>query len=99
MRGYPKYVATKQDFLNLLAMPEYKAQALEELKNIVSLDDSTAMRATIQIDLNDPRKGWNMVKIENPLPLWRLKGFASRQEVVDIIPANGSASYGKQENY
>lgn len=91
MRGYPKYVATKQDYLNLLAMSEHKAQAIEEMKKIVSYNDSVVTRATTPIDPNDPNKGWNTEKIENPRPLFKQKGFASRQEATDIIIANGGA--------
>lgn len=89
MRGHPKHVATKQDHINLLAMPKHRAQALEEMKKIVALNDSTVIRATTPIDPSDPSKGWNMEAIENPLPLWKQKGFASRQEVADIIITNG----------
>lgn len=88
MRGYPKHVATKRDYLNLLAMPEHKAQAIEEMKKIVSHNDSVVTRATTPIDPNDPNKGWNTEVIDNPMPLWKQKDFASRQEVADIIVAN-----------
>lgn len=89
MHGYPKHVATKQDYLNLLAMPEHRAKALEELKTIVALNDSTTIKATTPVDPNDPTKGYNTEEVENPLPLWKQKGFASRQEAADIIIANG----------
>lgn len=89
MRGYPKCVATKQDYANLLAMPEHKARASEELKNIVSLNDSMVRKATTPIDPNDHSKGYNTKEIENPMPSWKQKGFASRQEVADIVIANG----------
>lgn len=87
MRGYPKRVATKQDFLNLLDSP-YKNRALAELQSIVDLDDDTATRATGLIDENDPEKGYKTEAIPNPLPAWKRYGFGSRQEIADLIAAN-----------
>lgn len=89
MKGYPKRIATKQDFLNLLRMKELKAQAIEDLKKIYNLDDGKAVRATTLIDPADPEKGYNTEIIDNPMPLWKQKGFASRQEVADLITRNG----------
>ena len=89
MRGYPKNVATKQDFLNLLSTEELKAQVIEDLKKIYNLDDSKATRATTLIDPDDPEKGYNTEIIDNPMPLWKQKGFASRQDVADLITENG----------
>lgn len=89
MKGYPKHIATKQDFLNLLAMPEYKTQALTDLKRIVLLNNITVRKATTPIDPNDHTKGYNTEEVENPLPLWKQKGFTNRQEAADIIIANG----------
>jgi hypothetical protein len=90
MRGYPKNVATKQDYLNLLAMPEYKVQAIEEMKKIAALNDSTVIKATMPIDPKDPDKGWNTAVVENPMPPWKQKGFASRQEVAEVILTEGT---------
>ena len=39
---YPKRVATVQDYINLLAMPEHRARALEELRAIRDLADDAA---------------------------------------------------------
>jgi hypothetical protein len=89
MRGYPKHIATKQDFENLLAMPEHKDQALADLKAICLLGDDKAMRATKLIDPENPEKGSETEEIDNPLPVWKQKGFTSRADVADLITANG----------
>ena len=89
MKGYPKTITTKQDFLNLLSTKEFKAQAIEDLKKIYNLDDSKAVRATTLIDPDDPEKGYNTEIIDNPMPMWKQKGFASRQDVADLITENG----------
>lgn len=91
MRGYPKHVATKQDHMNLLAMPEYKERTLKDLKELYNTNDDTATRATTLVDPSDESKGQNVVQIKNPNPLWKQKGFASRQEVADIVLVNGGA--------
>ena len=85
MKGYPKFVAMKQDFINLLNMPEYKEQALKDLQAIYDLHDDKAQRATTLIDENNPELGYNTEEIDNPNPVWKQKGFDSRQAVVDLI--------------
>ncbi|MBC8402500.1 MAG: hypothetical protein H8E14_13505 [Candidatus Marinimicrobia bacterium] len=87
MQGYPKRVATKQDFINLLEMPEHKSQALADLQAIVDVDDDQVLVATTLIDENDPVQGWNTELQDNPNPVWKQKGFAKRQEIVDLIAA------------
>ena len=89
MKGYPKTIATKQDFLNLLGEKEFRAQAISDLKAIYNLNDSKAIRATTLIDPDDPEKGYNTEIIDNPMPMWKQKGFASRQDVADLITENG----------
>ena len=85
MKGYPKFVAVKQDFVNLLDMPEFKEQALADLQAIYDLQDDKATRATTLIDESDPEKGYNTEEIDNPNPVWKQKGFASRAEVLELI--------------
>jgi threonyl-tRNA synthetase len=81
MKGYPKHVAIKQDFLNLLEIPEFKDQALADLAEIRDLTDDTATRTlVIQEDGTAVTE-----EIENPMPLWKIKGFSSRQEITDLI--------------
>ena len=45
MQEYPETVATVQDFKNLLAMAEYRKQALADLQKIFDLTDDE-----IQVD-------------------------------------------------
>ena len=82
MKGYPKYINCKQDFINLLDEPEYKALALEDLKAIRDLDDDKALRT---ISINEETGEATTEEIDNPMPLWKVKGFTSRQEVADLI--------------
>jgi len=87
MRGFPKHIATVQDFRNLLSDDGFKEQALSVLNDIYNLDDSKATRATTLIDPEDPESDWNTEVIDNPMPLWKQKGFSSRQAVADLIAA------------
>jgi len=83
MKGYPKHIATKQDFLNLLADPDFKTHAIADLKSIRDLDDDKAMRT-----LGIAEDGTAVTEeIDNPSPLWKIKGFASREEVAALIAA------------
>jgi hypothetical protein len=82
MKGYPKHIATKQDFINLLAVPEYAAQALADLRIIRDMDDDKALRA---ISINEETGEATTEEIDNPMPLWKAKGFDSRQEVAALI--------------
>lgn len=81
MKGYPKHIATKQDFVNLLLISEYKGQAITNLKAIHDLDDDKASR-TVSISEDGTAV---MEEIDNPMPLWKVKGFTSRQDVADLI--------------
>lgn len=89
MRGYPKTIKTKQDFLNLLNMKEFKDQASIDLKAIHDLQDSKTTRATTFIDSAAPEKGYHTELINNPMPLWKQRGFASKQEISDLITQGG----------
>lgn len=42
MKGYPKYVSTKQDYINLLGMTEYRQRALEDLLVIIDYADQNS---------------------------------------------------------
>jgi len=85
MKGFPRHIATVQDFRNLLADDGFKAQAVDVLNRIYNLDDSEATRATTLIDPEDPESDWNTEVIDNPMPAWKQKGFESRQAVADLI--------------
>jgi len=84
MRGYPKTMQTKQDFLNLLDIPEFKDQALADLKIIFEIPDQKVKRV---ISGSEETKDLVSEEIDNPFPLWKHKGFESRKEVGDLIVA------------
>jgi len=84
MNGYPKYINCKQDYINLLAMPEHKDRAIADLKVIRDMDDAKALRV---VSLNEETGEATTEEIDNPMPLWRVKGFASREEVAELIAA------------
>ena len=85
MKGFPKHIATAQDLRNLLSDDELKEQALSVLNGIYNLDDSKATRATTLIDPENSDGGWNLQEIDNPLPVWKQKGFGSREEAAGLI--------------
>ena len=89
MRGFPKHINCVQDFNNLLADKDLKRRALVELQKIYTKDDLKALRATTLIDPEDPKSDWNTEEIDNPMPLWKQKGFASRKAVATLITKNG----------
>jgi len=89
MRGYPKYIGTKQDYLNLLAIKEHKTQALSDLQKLYAADDTLILTTTTQIDPKDVDSDWNQEMLPNPSPLWQQKGFAGREELAKIITENG----------
>lgn len=84
MTGYPKYINCKQDYINLLATPEYAAQALADLRIIRDMDDDKALRT---ISMDETTGEATTEEIDNPMPLWRIKGFASRLDVAALIAA------------
>lgn len=85
MKGFPKHIATKQDFINLLEDDNFKDQTIINLQQIYDMDDSKATRATTLIDPDGLEKGYNTEIIDNPMPLWKQKGFSNREEVKSII--------------
>jgi len=82
MKGYPKHINCKQDFINLLAEPEHQAQAIEDLKVIRDMEDYKALRV---VSMDEETGEETTEEIDNPMPLWKVKGFSSRQEVADLI--------------
>ena len=88
MRGYPKHVATKTDFDNLLAMPEFKNQALADLKRLQAVDDAKVIRV---ISGSEEDKNLVSEEIDNPNPIWKQQGFATKKELDDLITAKEMA--------
>jgi len=89
MRGFPKHINCVQDFNNLLADKDLKRRAISELQKIYNKDDSKTLRATTLIDPEDPKSDWNTEEIDNPMPLWKQKGFESREAVAALVTKNG----------
>jgi hypothetical protein len=85
MRGYPKRIATKRDFENLISMPEYKDRALADLEKIIENSPAKIKKAVAPVDAKKPDGEWETEEIDNPLPLWKLKGFKSKKAVTDLI--------------
>lgn len=88
MKGYPKYIATKRDYENLLAMPEHKDRALKDLATIRDAVDDKAQE-TVSITKDEATGVETAVKkeIDNPMPAYKVAGFETRQEVADLISA------------
>ncbi len=72
-------IATKQDFINLLNMSEYKARTLIDLQTLYNFNDDIVRRS---IDED------SYIEIPNPNPIYKQKGFATRQEIIDLINKN-----------
>jgi len=89
MKGFPKHVNCKQDYLNLLADKNHKDQAIEDMKRVYLLNDSKTLQATTLIDPEDPKSDWNTEEIDTPMPMWKAKGFESREEIAEFITVNG----------
>ena len=89
MRGFPKHINCVQDFNNLLADKDLKRRDISELQKIYTKDESKALRATTLIDPEDPKSDWNTEEIDNPMPLWKQKGFESREAVAALVTKNG----------
>ena len=87
IKGYPKFVATKQDFKNLLAMPQFRAQALKDLQKIRDTNDDEVDVCTTIKNPEAPKNEqvWNTEKQPAPFPLWKQKGFKSRKELGSFI--------------
>ncbi len=81
MKRYPKHINCKQDFINLLSMPEHKERASNELKRIQSLDDSKVVRV-----VSGTEEEGNLITetIDNPMPQWKRVGFASAKELSSL---------------
>jgi len=89
MKGYPKYIPAKQDYLNLLANEEHRTRALADLERLYADDDTLILTTTTQKDPDDPMSDWNTEMLPNPSPLWQQKGFESREELAQIITDGG----------
>ena len=84
MKGYPKYINCQQDYINLLALPEWQARAIADLTAIRDMKDSKVLRV---VSMNEKTGEAKTEEIDNPMPLWKVKGFARREDVAELIVA------------
>jgi len=82
MRGYPKHIATKQDFINLLTTDEFRQQALRDLIRIAKVQDD---KATVVVSGSEETGDLVTKEIPNPMPLWKIKGFDSKEDLIKLI--------------
>jgi citrate lyase beta subunit len=87
MKGYPKYVATVQDYRNLLEMDEHRERVLADLQGVVAKADDT-----IKVPKNETVAAVDGVyadkdlrSIANPMPIFKTKGFCALAEVSAMI--------------
>ncbi len=88
MKGYPKNIATKTDFLFLLSDPEYTDQALVDLKKFLDFTDDS-FKKIISYELTASGHMINVVLMDfpNPFPQWNRFGFKNKKEISDILEA------------
>lgn len=81
MKGYPRCIAHRRDFENLLSDPVYADRARAHLTEIAAIDDETATRV-----VSGSEENGDLVteEIPNPLPAWKRLGFSSRDEVLAL---------------
>jgi len=89
MKGYPKFVATRQDFVNLLTDPDLRSQAAADLRAIRDYDDDTC---AVVVSGSEETGDLVTKSITNPKPLWMQKGFETRDEISALL-----AEYGEEE--
>lgn len=85
MKGYPKFIATRQDYENLLKIPEFANQARIDLAALAKTDTAKVTRAVKPVDPNKPDGEWVTEEITNPSPVWKQKGFSTVKAVGDMV--------------
>jgi|GEM_PF-1257868 len=83
---WPQWINTKQDYLNLLSLPQHRERAIQELRKIYELDDATVQRV-----ISGTEENKNMVtkEIDNPAPLYKRFKFDSKEEIKQLLLKNG----------
>lgn len=87
MIGFPIHIATRQDYINLLDMEEYRDQALEKLGELRDFDDTLSTRAIEPVNPDDPDGEWITEEIPTPRPMYMQKDFEEWEEVVELEAA------------
>jgi len=86
MKGYPDYFATKEDYANIIRdFPEWRKRVEEELKALKAIKDDTVLRAITPVNPEEPEGEWITEEINNPLPRFKQKGFATKKQLDDLI--------------
>jgi hypothetical protein len=80
-----------RDLENLLSMPEFKTRALADLKKIQATDDAKVVRV---VSGSEEAKNLVTEQIDNPRPVWKRLGFASKQAVNDLVTAEDAKAEG-----
>jgi hypothetical protein len=94
MKGFPKVIATKQDFINLLSDKNYKEEALEKLQTLQDHDDRVSTRTLEIADPEDPESEDKTERIETELPIHKQIGF---EKWLDVVELNAKYSRGKSK--
>ena len=81
MRGSPKGPLSKNDYDNLLAMPEHASKAKADLSRLAAIDDS---KITVDQGTEAAPK---IVQIANPLPTWKRAGFKDKAALTSLAAA------------
>ena len=82
MKGFPRVIRTKQDWINCLEDASLKKTALDKLQNIYDTEDDYVVRV---VSGSEETKDLKTEKIENPMPLYKMRGFGTKQELKDLI--------------
>lgn len=87
MRGYPKYVATVQDYKNLLGMDEHKDRALAELEGLAALKDETMSvpKDDKVLAVDGVYAAKDLKTVANPMPVCKIKGFSDTAAVTKLL--------------
>lgn len=92
MRGFPRVIATVQDFENLLGDKDMKQEAIRKLEELMDFDDRTVTVALKPKNKDDPDGEWKTIKIRNPHPIHRQRGFLRWR---DVVALNAKHTRGK----
>lgn len=84
--AWPEWIGTKQDLVNLLAMPEHKERAIKELQRIYGTDDAKSVQV---VSGSETTKDLVTKEIATPKPVYKRYGFASKDEVGALLSKEG----------
>ena len=82
MKGFPRIIKTKQDWINCLEDEDLRKKALERLQGIYKTKDDYVVRV---VSGSEETKDLVTKRVKNPMPLYRQRGFETRQELKDLM--------------